>query len=207
LARRPRPAPARRGRGVLTVPRAAVGIGVFGSSEPGLGTPLYESARTLGGDLARAGYRVVTGGYGGVMEGASRGAREAGGTATGVVCDVFPGRAPNGFLTDVAPTADLFERTRELVRLSRGFVVLGGRAGTLAELAFLWALHRAGCLDGRPVLLLTDSDGGPWNALMRCLERNRLLDPPQLAATDVVRTPDEAVRRLAALVPAGPGSA
>jgi uncharacterized protein (TIGR00730 family) len=185
---------------------APVEIAVFGSSEPGPGDPRYERARALGRALARAGYGVVTGGYGGVMEAASRGAREAGGTATGVVCgDLFSGRVPNPWLTESVSTPDLFERTRELVRRARGFVVLGGKAGTLAELAFLWALNRAGCLADRPVILLTGPSGEPWNALMTCLEHSDLLDPSELAATEIVASPGAAVRRLVERI--APGSA
>jgi len=57
---------------------AKAAVAVFGSSEPAAGDPLYEAARRVGSLLAGAGYDVVTGGYGGVMEGASRGAVEAG---------------------------------------------------------------------------------------------------------------------------------
>ena len=162
-------------------------IAVFGSSEPAAGEPLYEQARRLGGLLAEAGYRVVTGGYGGVMEGASRGAVEAGGGTVGVACAIFRGREPNRYLERVIETADLHERTRELVALSDGFVVLSGKAGTLAELAFLWALHRAGCLDRRPVILL----GDPWRHLLRHLVRAGILEGPQFDVTRVVDTPEE----------------
>ena len=52
-------------------------VAVFGSSEPVEGELLYAVARDVGRELALAGYAVATGGYGGVMEAASRGAREA----------------------------------------------------------------------------------------------------------------------------------
>lgn len=70
-------------------------VAVFGSADPPEGDPLYELARTVGGLLVNAGYGVLTGGYGGVMEGASRGAAEAGGVAIGVTCAVFGDRAPS----------------------------------------------------------------------------------------------------------------
>ena len=59
-------------------------IAVFGSSEPEAGSAPYETAYRLGTLLAAARHPVVTGGYGGVMEAASRGAREAGGTTIGI---------------------------------------------------------------------------------------------------------------------------
>jgi uncharacterized protein (TIGR00730 family) len=169
-----------------------VGIAVFGSSEPAPGEPLYERARELGRLLAEAGFRVVSGGYGGVMEAASRGAREANGATLGVTCAIFDWRRPNEHLGEVMETADLFERTRGLVERSRGFVILPGKAGTLAELAFLWALHRAGCLTGRPVLLL----GAQWKRVLSHLSDEGILGQAQLEMSRIVETPREAVESL-----------
>jgi uncharacterized protein (TIGR00730 family) len=169
------------------------GIAVFGSSEPLPGEPPYEQARELGRLLAEAGHMVVTGAYGGVMEAASRGAREAGGLTHGVACEIFSARrSANDYLTSVSSTPDLHLRQRELVDRSRGFVVLQGKAGTLSELALLWALHRGGCLAGRPVILL----GVAYKDLLLYLERNRILEAPQLEICHVATTPAEAVEAL-----------
>lgn len=173
-------------------------VAVFGSSEPLPGDALYRSARSLGTALAAAGFDVVTGGYGGVMEAASRGAREGGGDAIGVTCEIFRSREPNGYLSLAVPTPDLFLRTRELVRRACGFVVLDGKAGTLAELAFLWALARAGCLGDCPVLLL----GDVYPELLAFLEKIGMLEPRQIEATRVVATADEAVEYLLRAGPA-----
>ena len=83
--------------------------------------------------------------------------------------------------------------SRELARLSRGFVVLPGGSGTLAEVTFLWALNRAGCLGGRPVVLL----GEVWRQLLHHLLHAGILERPQLDVTRVVDTPEEAVGVLA----------
>jgi uncharacterized protein (TIGR00730 family) len=167
-------------------------IAVFGSSEPVEGDELYREARELGGLLARAGHTVLTGGYGGVMEAASRGAREAGGRTVGVTCRIFAARQPNPYLDRVVSTADLHERTRELIVRAEGFVVLDGKAGTLAELSFLWALERAGCLDSCPVVVL----GVRLRGLIEELKRCEMLETPQIAATRLARSPREAVRLL-----------
>lgn len=166
-------------------------ISVFGSSETRDGSRLYETARRVGGLLAEAGFGVVTGGYGGVMEAASRGASEGGGISLGVTCAIFD-RPPNRYQTRAIETGDLGERTRRLVDLARAFVVLPGKSGTLAELAFLWALHRAGRLDGKPVVLL----GGEWKAIVRHLCEASILDAEQLETTHVAHTPEEAIEVL-----------
>jgi uncharacterized protein (TIGR00725 family) len=64
-------------------------ITVFGSSRPREDDAGYAEARSLGAGLAKAGFAVCSGGYGGVMEAASRGAKEAGGKTYGVTADFF----------------------------------------------------------------------------------------------------------------------
>jgi uncharacterized protein (TIGR00730 family) len=164
-------------------------VAVFGSSEPPEGDPLYELAREVGGALARAGFGVMTGGYGGVMEGASRGAVEAGGTAVGVTCATFSGRQPNRYLTERRDTADLIARTGTLVTAACGYIVLHGKSGTLAELTQVWALHRAGSLGQRPVILLGDA----WRPFLHHLVRGEMIEADQLGITRVAEGPEEAV--------------
>lgn len=168
---------------------SAPGVAVFGSSEPTPGDRLYEDARAVGRALAASGRRVITGGYGGVMEGASRGAREAGGEAFGVLCAWFDRRPANRYLTGSVTAPDLFVRTRELIDRADAFVILDGKAGTLAELAFLWALERAGRLAGRPVVLF----GDVWTGLLERLAADGRLDPSQIAICRAASTPAEVV--------------
>lgn len=165
------------------------GVAVFGSSEPVAGEAAYEEAREVGRLLGRAGLTVVTGGYGGVMEGASLGAREAGGETLGVtVSSLFAGRRPNPYLDRIEDRPDLPSRTRTLIDLAEGFIILPGRAGTLAELSLLWALQRAGVHDHPRVLV-----GKAWGELMRLLARLELLEPPLRETTLLADRPEEAV--------------
>jgi uncharacterized protein (TIGR00725 family) len=167
----------------------ATNVAVFGSSEPPEGDPLYEEARRVGYLLARAGFAVVSGGYAGVMEGASRGAREAGGAAIGVTSKDLGRGSGNKYLSVEHSEADLFERTRRLIAISSAYIILRGKAGTLAEATFLWALHRAGLLNGKPIVLL-----GPfWRGFVEDLIDRKLLEPGQAAATMHAATPEEAV--------------
>lgn len=164
-------------------------VAVFGSSEPLSGDPLYETARRVGALLSGAGYGVVNGGYGGVMEGASRGAAEAGGHVVGVTCAAFAGRKPNRFLTERLETADLVTRTGALVDAACGFIVLHGKSGTLAELTLVWALHRSGGSGSRPVILLGDA----WRPFLHHLVGANMIESDQLAITHVADGPEDAV--------------
>lgn len=167
-------------------------VAVFGSSEPLPGDPLYDTAHRLGHRLARAGFAVTTGGYGGVMEAASRGAFEAGGHTIGVVSTIFSERDPNPYNRQLIDSNDLFERTRGLIERAAAFTIVDGKAGTLSELSFLWALDRARTLGERPIVVIGDY----WRPLIElCGERGHL-EPAQLERTRVVDDPAEAVAYL-----------
>ena len=171
-------------------------IAVFGSSEPLPGSLPYEEARETGRLLALAGYTVLTGGYGGVMEGASQGAVEVGGRTIGVLCDVFSRRSANRYVQESVRTPDLLERTRILIETASAYIILHGKAGTLAELTFTWALHRAGCLPDRPVILLGDG----WSRFLDTLSAAGMLDKAQREITTVAASPLEAVELVEGLL-------
>jgi hypothetical protein len=115
-------------------------VAVFGSGDAQAGDELYQLAMATGRRLAQLGYAVVSGGYGGVMEACSRGAKEAGGRTLGVTCDIWRS-APNAYLDEVVRTSDLAQRVAKLHELAgAGFVVLPGANGTLSELALTWEL-------------------------------------------------------------------
>lgn len=117
-------------------------VTVFGSSSATPEDPEWEEARRLGRLLAEAGFDVVTGGYGGLMEAVSSGAREAGGHVVGVtVPDVFPDRpGANPYVDREVRAQTLVERIHELTRLAEAAVVLPGSIGTLTELMVAWNL-------------------------------------------------------------------
>ncbi|PYT07994.1 MAG: hypothetical protein DMF49_06390 [Acidobacteria bacterium] len=165
------------------------GIGVFGSSESLPGEPEYERARRIGRLIAGAGFAVVCGGYGGIMEASSRGAREAGGRAIGITCAEFRSRTANPYLTELHEEPDLFARTRRLIGSSRSFIILPGKSGTLAEAVFLWALRRAGLGEGKPVVLVGDI----WPRVLEALRSSKLLEAESLSDTTIAIDEEEAV--------------
>ena len=100
-------------------------IAVFGSSRREADSAFYREAYELGGVLARAGYAVLTGGYEGSMEAASRGAREAGGRVIGVTCAIFDPRPANPWLTEEIKAATLLDRLAVMIARADGFLSFG----------------------------------------------------------------------------------
>jgi hypothetical protein len=170
------------------MPPASTTITVFGSSRPEPGSEPYETARRLGAGLARAGFAVASGGYGGAMEGVSRGAREAGGKTIGVTAAVFRAAA-NAWVEEEIRVATWQERLLKLVELGAGYVVLPGGTGTLVELAVAWEWINKGFLDPRPVVALGDQ----WAPVINSIPVAELRLNPILRAATV----EEAVAHLA----------
>ena len=105
-------------------------VTVFGSSRPREGEPDYEEARVLGRALAKHGFAVCSGGYGGVMEAVSRGAKEAGGKTYGVTAEFFTAARPNSWIDTEVRMKTWEERLFELIRMADGFVACKGGTGS-----------------------------------------------------------------------------
>jgi uncharacterized protein (TIGR00730 family) len=126
---------------------------VFGSSRPDEHEPMYVEARALGRELARRGFLVCTGGYSGVMEAVSRGAKEAGGKTIGVTAEFFR-RGPNAWVDEDVRVKTWEERLFELIRRGHGYVACRGGTGTLAELAVVWEMLNKAVIPPRPFVTL-----------------------------------------------------
>jgi uncharacterized protein (TIGR00725 family) len=128
-------------------------ISIFGSSRPREGEADYEDARVLGQALAKAGFQVCSGGYGGVMEAASRGAKEAGGRTVGITATFFRGRA-NAWVDEERSVGSWEERLFELIRVGQGYVACKGGTGTLVELAVVWEMLNKRVMAAKPFVVL-----------------------------------------------------
>lgn len=112
---------------------------------------LLRLAEAVGALLARLGMTLVTGGRGGVMDAASRGAAAAGATTVGVVPSTEMGEA-TPWCSVVIPTGLGHARNAITALAGDLVIVIGGGAGTLSEMAFAW-------IYGRPILALAGSGG------------------------------------------------
>jgi uncharacterized protein (TIGR00725 family) len=108
-------------------------IGVIGAGECDRAT--YRLARQVGEAIASFGFGLVCGGLGGVMEAASKGCRQNGGLTVGLLPQDTPEPA-NPYLDIIIPTGMGIMRNVLVVRSAAGLIAVGGRYGTLSELAF-----------------------------------------------------------------------
>lgn len=164
-------------------------VTIFGGSKCGEESEEYGQALTLGRLLAERGYTICTGGYLGVMEGASRGAHERGGHVLGIVMNQFKSE-PNRYLTEKVASAHFYERLQNLIERSVGFIALRGGAGTVTELSLVWNKLQTKVIEPRPLVLLGDF----WLKVIESFRENLVVSERDVALLNFVNTPEEAVR-------------
>ncbi len=163
-------------------------VTIFGGSRCTEETPEYAQARRVGALLAESGYTICTGGYLGVMEAASRGAREQGGRVLGVVMNQFKAE-PNRYLTEKVATAHFYERLQRLINRSVAFIAMRGGMGTVTELSLVWNKLQTGVIEPRPLVLLGDC----WMPVVEAWKQNLVVSERDVAWLDFAQAPEEAV--------------
>lgn len=154
-------------------------VTIFGGSKCSAESTEYKDARELGGRLAEAGFTICTGGYLGVMEAASRGAREKGGRVFGIVMNQFKSE-PNRYLTDKVATNHFYDRLQNLITRSVGFVAFRGGMGTVTEVSLVWNKLQTGVLPKRPLVLV----GECWKGVVESWKQNLVVSNSDVALLD-----------------------
>lgn len=167
-------------------------VTIFGGSKCGENSPEYSEAKELGRRLAEAGFTICTGGYLGIMEAASRGAREAGGRVFGIVMNQFKSE-PNRYLTDKVASDHFYDRLQNLITRSVGFVALRGGMGTVTEVSLVWNKLQTKVLERRPLVLL----GACWVDVVKAWQENLVVSDSDVALLDFAGNPEEAARIIA----------
>jgi len=159
-------------------------IAVIGSSQ--ISSELYSLAQEVGKKIIDAGYHLLCGGLGGVMEAAARGARESKKHEYGKIIGILPSiskEEANPYIDTVIPTGLGFARNVIVVLASDAVVAINGGVGTLSEMAYAWVY-------GKPIIGLTSSEG--WAAELA----GRALDNKRTDTIIPAKTPDAAIDEL-----------
>ncbi|MHA2059608.1 MAG: TIGR00725 family protein [Candidatus Ranarchaeia archaeon] len=155
-------------------------IAVIGDSEAD--KKALEIAEEVGKLLAQKGVIVLSGGRGGVMEAVFKGAKANKGTTVGILPG--PEKSEANIYTDITIVTNMGWTRNSLIQLSSdGVIVIGGKAGTLCEIAFAW-------MYGKPIVALPSAGG--WGAKLAGTK----IDERRSDRIESAHSPQQAVERL-----------
>ncbi len=175
-------------------------IAVYGSSRITPADPEYSEAQEVGRRLGKAGYTVMTGGYSGAMEAASRGAAEAGAHVIGVttaMIELINGLKANPWVKEEVSYPLFSHRLAHLVAHADGYVAMQGGIGTLHEIVNVWELMRLGELPHRPLVCYSPL----WEEALSGMMTNKYVHPDYQRFIHFAHTPAQVVEHLQRFVP------
>ena len=176
-------------------------VSIFGSARTSPGDPVYKQAVDVAAAFAREKFTVITGGGGGIMEAANKGAAEAGGTSVGLNISLPHEQTPNPFANIQLNFHYFFIRKVMFVKYAMAYVIMPGGFGTLDELFEAVTLIQTQRIRPLPVVLVGSHY---WNGLVDWI-RTRLLDDQMISPEDidilqVIDDPEEVVRAVKKVV-------
>jgi uncharacterized protein (TIGR00730 family) len=169
-------------------------VSIFGSARTLATDPWYEKAYQTAWQLVEHKYAVITGGGGGIMEAANKGAVEAGGVSVGLNIQLPHEQKPNPFANRQLNFHYFFIRKVCFVKYASGFILFPGGFGTLDEMFESLTLIQTERIAPFPVVLMGHEH---WDGLVKWMG-DRLRDRQMVAPTDlklfwVTDDPKEAV--------------
>jgi uncharacterized protein (TIGR00730 family) len=177
------------------------GVSIFGSARVEPGSAEYQLAEEMGRLLAEAGFCVITGGGGGVMEASNKGAAEAGGHSVGLNIELPYEQRPNPYANVRLNFRYFFIRKVIFVKYSLAYVVMPGGFGTLDELAEALTLIQTRRIKPFPVILM-GSDY--WGGLVDWIKKTQLgsgkISPEDMDLIKIMDDPQEVVRLIKQVV-------
>lgn len=155
---------------------------------------VYKKVQKLSSRIAKElGFTVLSGGGGGVMEAASRGAYEAGGKTVGLTIKLPHEQKSNDYLTEEVPFYFFFARQVSMRYTTEVCIFCPGGFGTLAELFEILTLEQTGKIEKIPVILFGSEYWKPLESLIKevLLEKYKTISPENLDIFTITDDEDE----------------
>jgi uncharacterized protein (TIGR00730 family) len=180
---------------------ASVGpaVSIFGSARTHPNHRFYKLAARTASKVAKAGFAVITGGGGGIMEAANKGAAKVGGTSIGLNIELPMEQVPNEYQNLSLQFRYFFVRKVMFLKYAHGFIVFPGGYGTMDELFESLVLIQTLKQAQFPVILMCREF---WDGLITWVRKTMLgqygyIAPEDLEVFTVTDDPENAVRIIA----------
>jgi hypothetical protein len=157
-------------------------VSFFGSAQMNPKDKYYSLAEQTAGLLAKAGFAVITGGGGGVMEAANKGAARSGGKSIGLNIELPHEQPPNPYQNLTLHFRYFFCRKVMFLKYANGFIVFPGGYGTMDEFTEALVLIQTFRQAYFPIILM-GSDF--WSGLVDWMSKEVLTKHHYIEAQDL----------------------
>ena len=170
-------------------------VSIFGSARIKPNDAVYKKAEKLAELFVKNGFSVITGGGGGVMEAANKGAAEAGGTSVGLNIILPFEQKPNPFSNVKLDFKYFFIRKVMFIKYASAYIILPGGFGTLDELFEAVTLVQTRRIRSFPLILVGSEY---WTGLIDWIKEKLLgekrISPEDLEILQIMDDPEEIVK-------------
>jgi len=171
-------------------------VSLFGSARTGPDDPYYKLAEDTARLLAKAGFGVITGGGGGIMEAANKGAAEVKGKSIGLNIELPQEQVPNTYQNLSLHFKYFFCRKVMFLKYASGFIVFPGGFGTMDEFFESLVLIQTFRQAQFPVIVMGSEF---WAGLIDwvkkvMLKNHAYISPEDMDVFTIVDEPEEAVK-------------
>ncbi len=169
-------------------------VSIFGSARTRPDDPQYKKAEAIAALFVKNGFGIITGGGGGIMEAANKGAAEAGGTSVGLNIRLPFEQKPNPYATIQMEFKYFFIRKVMFIKYAAAYVVMPGGFGTMDELFEVITLVQTRRIRPFPIIMVgTDYWGGLLEWIRSQLLAKSLISPKDMDIIQVLDDPEEIV--------------
>ena len=156
-------------------------VTVFGSARTKPEDPIYAKVVETTKLLAQKGFGIITGGGGGVMEAANKGAREVGGCSVGCNIELPYEQQLNQYVDIPVKFHYFFVRKMMFVKYAEAFIIFPGGFGTLDELFEAMTLIQTKKIANFPIILF---DSNYWKGLIDWI-KDKMLKDGKISENDI----------------------
>ncbi len=170
-------------------------VSIFGSARTKRNDPFYKKAEKLAALFAKNNLTVITGGGGGIMEAANKGAAEAGGTSVGLNIILPFEKDPNEYANVSINFKYFFIRKVMFIKYASAYIIMPGGFGTLDELFEAVTLIQTKRIKPLPVIMVgTDY----WSPLIDWIKErlieNKMISQGDIDILQIMDDPEEIVK-------------